>query len=47
MLYTLGLRDSAELDEMIQQFIDEENVDIPENIGSYDYEDFLGITLSW
>lgn len=34
MLYTLGLRDSAELDEMIQQFIDEENVDIPENIGS-------------
>lgn len=45
MLYTLGLRDSAELDEMIQQFIDEENVDIPENIGSYDYEDFLGITF--
>ena len=45
MLYTLGLRDSAELDEMIQQFIDEENVDIPENIGSYDYKDFLGITF--
>lgn len=45
MLYTLGLRDSAELDEMIQQFADEESVDIPENIGSYDYEDFLGITF--
>ena len=26
MLYTLGLRDSMELDEMIQQFIKEENV---------------------
>ena len=45
MLYTLGLRDSAELDKMIQQFADEENVDIPENMGSYDYEDFLGITF--
>ena len=45
MLYTLGLRDSAELDDMIQQFIDEENVDIPENIGSYDYEDFVGIAF--
>lgn len=45
MLYTMGLRDSAELDEMIQQFIDEENVAIPENIGSYSYEDFLGITF--
>ncbi len=45
MLYTLGLRDSAELDKMIQQFIDEENVDIPENVGSYDYKDFLGISF--
>ncbi len=43
MLYTLGLRDSIELDEMIQQFIDEENVDIPENIGPYSYDDILGI----
>ena len=45
MLYTLGLRDSAELDKMIQQFADEENVDVPENMGAYDYEDFLGITF--
>lgn len=28
---------------MIQQFIDEENVDIPENIGPYSYDDILGI----
>ncbi len=47
MLYTMGLRDSAELDDMIQQFIDEENVETPENIGSYDYEDFLGITFKF
>lgn len=45
MLYTLGLRDSMELDEMIQQFIDEENVDTPENIGDYSYDDVLGITF--
>lgn len=45
MLYTMGLRDSAELDEMIQQFIDEENVALPENMGAYDYEDFLGIAF--
>lgn len=45
MLYTLGLRDSMELDDMIQQFIDGENVDTPEDIGSYTYEDILGITF--
>lgn len=45
MLYTLGLRDSVELDDMIRQFIDEEDVDTPEDIGSYDYDDILGITF--
>ena len=45
MLYTLGLRDSVELDDMIQQFIDEENIDIPEDMGVYDYDDILGITF--
>ena len=45
MLYTLGLRDSMELDEMIQQFIDEENVETPDNMGSYTYEDTIGITF--
>ena len=45
MLYTLGLRDSMELDEMIQQFIDEENVETPENMGSYSCEDIIGITF--
>ena len=45
MLYTLGLRDSMELDEMIQQFIDEENVETPDNMGFYTYEDIIGITF--
>lgn len=45
MLYTLGLRDALELDEMIQQFIDEENVDPPDDIGSYSYEDILNVTF--
>ncbi len=43
LLYTLGLRDPVELDEMIRQFINEENITTPENMGSYSYEDFLGI----
>lgn len=45
MLYTLGLRDSVELDEMIQQFLAEEQVTTPEDMGSYQYNDFLGITF--
>ena len=45
MLYTLGLRDFKELDEMIDQFSKEENVNVPNDIGSYSYEDILGITF--
>ena len=45
MLYTLGLRDPLELDEMIQQFIDEEDVEVPKDMGDYSYEDLLGITF--
>lgn len=45
MLYTMGLRDPDELDDMIRQFIDEENVETPEDIKDYSYEDILGITF--
>ena len=45
MLYTMGLRDSVELDDMIRQFINEEDVEVPENMGTYTYEDILGITF--
>lgn len=43
MLYTLGLRDPEELDDMVSQFTKEEEVHIPEISSSYDYEDILGI----
>ena len=45
MLYTLGLRDSAELDEMVDQFVNEENVQTPDDMGTYNYDDILGITF--
>ena len=45
LLYTLGLRDSAELDTMVQQFIHEEDVTTPKDISSYDYNDILGTTF--
>ena len=45
LLYTLGLRDQMELDEMIQEFINEEDVNTPANIGTYTYEDIIGKTF--
>lgn len=45
MLYTLGLRDSFELDDMIKQFLAEEEVQTPEDIRTYSYDEFLGITF--
>lgn len=43
LLYTLGLRDSDELDKMIRQFLAEENVDVPTDDRQYTYDDFLGV----
>ena len=43
LLYTLGLRDSDELEEMIRQFLAEENVDVPTDDRQYTYDDFLGV----
>ena len=40
--YTLGLRDSKELDEMVQAFMAEEPVETPEDVGSYSYDEILG-----
>lgn len=45
MLYTLGLRDSFELDDMIKRFLAEEEVETPEGIRTYSYDEFLGITF--
>ena len=45
LLYTLGLRDQLELDEMIREFINEEDVNTPTDIGNYTYGDILGKTF--
>ena len=42
-LYALGLRNSAELDKMIQQFAQNQNVDVPTDFKTYRYSDFIGI----
>lgn len=41
MLYALGLKDYKELDTMINQFIKEEEVKVPDNTESYSYDDIL------
>ena len=45
LLYTLGLRDYSELDDLVTQFSNGENVDTPDNLGTYSYEDILGTTF--
>lgn len=42
LLYTMGLRDPMELDEMIDQFIAEEKVATPSELGNYTYDEILG-----
>ena len=46
LLYTLGLRNPLELDEMVEQFMNEENVTVPEDMGTYTYDDILGTEFS-
>lgn len=45
LLYTLGLRDVLELDEMVRQFLNEETVETPSSISTYSYDDILGTTF--
>lgn len=42
LLYTLGLRDYKELQNIVTQFSNGEDVDTPDNLGSYTYDDILG-----
>ena len=42
-LYALGLRDSAELDKMIQQFAQNQNVDVPSDFRTYSYDELMGL----
>lgn len=43
--YILGFRDFSELDDMVEAFVNEENVEAPDGSQSYAYEDFIGITF--
>ena len=43
MLYALGLRDASELDEMIAHFRAEEDIEVPDGLRTYQYEELLGI----
>lgn len=45
MLYTLGLRDSLELDEKLRQFLSEEEIETPGSLRPYGYGEFLGISF--
>lgn len=45
ILYTLGLRDYSELETMIEQYNDGETVTGIDDIGTYTYDDVLGITF--
>ena len=45
MLYTLGLRDANEFDDMAKKFAAEEEVTAPDNIEQPTYDDILGITF--
>ncbi len=41
VMYTLGLRDASELDTMISQYLNEENVIVPDQSESFGYENIL------
>ena len=41
LLYTLGLRDRMELDDMIKAFASEEEIKTPSSLGTYTYKDIL------
>jgi len=45
VLYTLGLEDYQEYEDMLEQYYSGEDVETSEIDGSYDYEDILGITF--
>ena len=45
MLYTLGLRDPAQLDQMLKAFSEEKSVKITTGKQGYRYKDLLGITF--
>ena len=45
MMYAMGLRDGGELDEMVSNFINEEDTESLGDLGTYTYDEILGITF--
>ena len=39
MLYSMGLRDHKELEEMVREFANEEEVQVPDSTLDFDYDD--------
>ncbi len=44
MLYGLGLRSGTELDDMVRQFADGEDIETPDDVGTYSYSDIIGLS---
>ena len=44
-LYSLGLKSGEELDKILEAVSDDKAVEVNEDPETYDYEDFLGVTL--
>lgn len=45
LLYSLGLRDYTELEDMLEQFSNDEEITVTTTDGTYSYDDILGITF--
>ncbi len=45
MLYSLGLRNGEELDNMVMEFAEGGDIETPEDIGTYTYDDMLGLSF--
>ncbi|MCD7808601.1 MAG: ABC transporter ATP-binding protein/permease [Erysipelotrichaceae bacterium] len=45
LLYPLGLRDYTELEDMLEQFSNDEEITVTTTDGTYTYDDILGITF--
>ena len=41
----MGMRDQAELDKILQQYAQNQKIDLPTDYGTYTYDDFLGMTF--
>ena len=45
MLYTMGLRDHSELDDMVRAFANEEDVNAPDDYMTLTYDQLMGVTF--